>query len=38
MTDRSNVRTEDCPSCGAKPGHHCRTWCELNGSSWDEVE
>jgi hypothetical protein len=38
VEQRIDVTNEDCSSCGAKPGRHCRTWCELNGTSWDEIE
>lgn len=40
MTDQPSINpaTEPCPSCGTPAGHHCQTWCDLNGTAWDEVE
>jgi hypothetical protein len=32
------VAAQPCESCGTEPGHHCKSWCALNGTAWDEVD
>lgn len=34
----AQLANEPCSSCGTPTGRHCQTWCELNGTDWDEVE